>query len=162
MSFRRGFQVEPASGGRPDGFLFRSKANFAERSETRIAVVGASLVGRTHAEIVSGTARLDAIIDPEPDAGRIAKRHGAHWHPDLAEYLRSGRPDGAIVAAPITCICRWPRLAWKPKSRCWSKSRWPMASLRRVPWCRRPERRVCPYWLATIVVIHKLPNWRGT
>ncbi len=72
----------------------------AKRSETRIAVAGAGLVGRAHAEIVSGSARLDAIIDPDPDAGRIAERHGTDWHPDLAEYLRSGRPDGAIVAAP--------------------------------------------------------------
>lgn len=95
----------------------------AKRSETRIAVVGAGLVGRAHAEIVSGTARLDAIIDPDPDAGRIAGRHGADWHPDLAEYMKSGSPDGAIVAAPNhlhlplvkTCLeCGVPVLVEKP------------------------------------------------
>ncbi len=63
-------------------------------------MAGAGLVGRAHAEIVSRTVRLDAIIDPDPDAGRVAESHGAEWHPDLTEYLRTGRPDGAIVAAP--------------------------------------------------------------
>ena len=63
-------------------------------------MAGAGLVGRAHAEIVSGTARLDAIIDPDPNTRRVAERHGTDWQPDLAEYLRSGRPDGVIVAAP--------------------------------------------------------------
>ncbi len=72
----------------------------AQRTETRIAVAGAGLAGRGHVETVSRAARLDAVIDPDPETSRIAERHGADWHPDLAGYLRSGRPDGVIVATP--------------------------------------------------------------
>ncbi len=96
----RGFQDEPASGGKPDEIPGWRRAALARRSDARIAVIGAGLIGRGHAEIASGSARLDAIIDPDPEASRSAMTLGADWHQDLAGYLRSGRPDGAIVAAP--------------------------------------------------------------
>ena len=85
---------------RPGGSPGRRRTALAQRTETRIAVAGAGLAGRGHVETVSRAARLDAVIDPDPETSRIAERHGADWHPDLAGYLRSGRPDGVIVATP--------------------------------------------------------------
>jgi len=65
-----------------------------------IAVIGAGLIGRRHAALVAGLARLAAIVDPTPEAEAVAAEHGVPWHADLVAYLADHRPDGAIIATP--------------------------------------------------------------
>ena len=61
----------------------------------RIALVGAGLIGRRHAEMVAGHAgaRLAAIVDPAPHAVALAQELGAAHHASLeslaAERLAS-------------------------------------------------------------------------
>ena len=69
-------------------------------NETRIALVGAGLVGQQHARAIGQIARLDAVIDPAPQASSVAKEHGATCWKDLETYLTNTRPDGIIVASP--------------------------------------------------------------
>jgi predicted dehydrogenase len=70
---------------------------------TRIAVMGAGLIGQRHVAIVeaSDEARLHAIVDPAPEARAFALARNAPWVPDLAAMLaQAGRPDGIIIATP--------------------------------------------------------------
>lgn len=70
------------------------------RTDTRIAVVGAGLIGRKHIDIVNKVATLDAIVDPVPATGTLAAEHGVPWYRDIAACLEAQRPDGIIVASP--------------------------------------------------------------
>jgi predicted dehydrogenase len=67
-----------------------------------LAVIGAGLIGRRHAELIGAApeARLAAIVDPAPAGRELAKRLGAPWFPRFAEMLAAERPDGAVVATP--------------------------------------------------------------
>jgi predicted dehydrogenase len=72
----------------------------------RLAVIGAGLIGRRHAELIRGEpeAELAAIVDPQPEAGALAAACGAPWFPDIGAMLAALRPggmiDGAIIATP--------------------------------------------------------------
>ncbi|MGG7567975.1 Gfo/Idh/MocA family protein [Rhodovulum sp. DZ06] len=68
----------------------------------RIAVVGAGLVGRRHADAVlaSGAAELSCIVDPAPAGRAFAAGIGAPWRMALDELLEEDRPDGVILATP--------------------------------------------------------------
>ena len=90
----------------------------------RIALVGAGLIGRRHAEMVAGHAgaRLAAIVDPAPHAAELARELGAAHHASL-DGLGANDADAAIVATPnahhadaaIACAqCGWPCLVEKP------------------------------------------------
>lgn len=70
--------------------------------KTKIAVIGAGLIGRRHAQLVASDARccLAAIVDPATEAAEIARSLCVPWFPDLDRMLASARPDGAIVATP--------------------------------------------------------------
>ena len=70
------------------------------RTDTRIAVIGAGLIGRKHIDIVSKVATLDAIVDPVPATEALAAEHGVPWYRDIAACLETHRPDGIIVASP--------------------------------------------------------------
>ncbi|CAM5767297.1 Gfo/Idh/MocA family protein [Bosea minatitlanensis] len=68
----------------------------------KLAVVGAGLIGRRHAEHVArepGTA-LCAIVDPSEVGRDLAERLGTRWHRSFADLLAAGRPEGVIVATP--------------------------------------------------------------
>ncbi|RYH10178.1 Gfo/Idh/MocA family protein [Tropicimonas sp. IMCC6043] len=65
-----------------------------------IVVIGAGLIGRTHAERVARLARLDCIVDPAPQSAEIAATLGVPWFADLDSCLAARRPEGAIVATP--------------------------------------------------------------
>ncbi|MEP3279922.1 MAG: Gfo/Idh/MocA family oxidoreductase [Stappiaceae bacterium] len=67
---------------------------------TKIAVVGAGLIGRKHIDVVRKYAVLDAIVDPSPAAEALAASLGVSWFAEVEDYLVTGRPDGAIVATP--------------------------------------------------------------
>jgi predicted dehydrogenase len=69
---------------------------------TRIAIVGAGLIGRRHAEAVAlakGVA-LAAIADPADTGAEVAALHGVPYFRTLGELLKSARPDGVIIATP--------------------------------------------------------------
>jgi predicted dehydrogenase len=68
----------------------------------KLAVMGAGLIGKRHAEHVAtqtGT-RLSAIVDPSPVGGEVARMLGAKWFASFAELIAADRPDGVIIATP--------------------------------------------------------------
>jgi predicted dehydrogenase len=74
----------------------------AQTKPVRIAVIGAGLIGRRHAELVAGcpTADLCAIVDPGAAGREVATAFGAPWFPSLEALLEADRPDGLIIATP--------------------------------------------------------------
>ncbi|MFZ1813367.1 MAG: Gfo/Idh/MocA family oxidoreductase [Rhizobiaceae bacterium] len=68
----------------------------------RIAVVGAGLIGKRHAEAIASTRNvaLSAIVDPVPSGKEFAAAMGAAWHGSLNSLLAQGDSDGIIVAVP--------------------------------------------------------------
>lgn len=69
----------------------------------RIAVAGAGLIGRRHAEnlAASSRARLAAVADPSPDSVAWAAAQGVPHFESLRALLDAGqRPDGVILATP--------------------------------------------------------------
>jgi predicted dehydrogenase len=76
----------------------------ADRAENsvKLAVLGAGLIGRRHIDNVLNEpcAELLAIVDPSPDAKRLADQKQTAWCPDLKTMLRQARPDGIIIATP--------------------------------------------------------------
>lgn len=71
-----------------------------QKSDRRIAVIGAGLIGRKHIKTISELACLDAVVDPETHSRELAEAAGTNWYGDLASYLESTPPDGAIIATP--------------------------------------------------------------
>ncbi|WP_347138585.1 Gfo/Idh/MocA family oxidoreductase [Paracoccus sp. SSK6] len=69
--------------------------------DTRIAVMGAGLIGRRHAMHVAASADADlaCVIDPSPVGQAAADEFGAPWAASLAD-ASAHRPDGVIVATP--------------------------------------------------------------
>src|SRR5262245_36650131 len=68
----------------------------------KLAIAGAGVIGRRHAERVARepAARLSAIVDPAPVGGELAEKLGARWFASLEQLLAEDRPDGLIVATP--------------------------------------------------------------
>ena len=68
----------------------------------QIAIIGAGLIGRRHAEAISHSneAAVAGIVDPSEEAQRFALDRNYAWFPNLAKMLASRRPDGAIIATP--------------------------------------------------------------
>lgn len=68
----------------------------------KLAVLGAGLIGRRHAELVTteSGATLAAVVDPAPQAQEFAAAKGAPWFPSFAAMLAVERPDGVIIATP--------------------------------------------------------------
>ena len=70
--------------------------------QMRIGLIGAGVIGRTHAATITASQNctLAAIADPS-DAGRaLAGELGAAWYPDLAAMLDGETLHGVIVATP--------------------------------------------------------------
>lgn len=84
--------------------------------DTRIALIGAGAIGRTHLRAATETPGLAiiGIADPNPAAQALAAEFGVAWQPDYRALLDSAEPDGAIVATPnalhvpiaLDCIAR--------------------------------------------------------
>lgn len=68
----------------------------------KLAVIGAGLIGRRHAEHVAAEPRaiLSAVVDPTPTGRAVAAALGAPWFSSFAEMLEADRPDGVIIATP--------------------------------------------------------------
>jgi predicted dehydrogenase len=84
---------------------------------TRIAVIGAGLIGRTHIQVLrSGNPdyTLAAVVDPAPAAAEEARNLGYDIYKTVDEMLDRAKPDGAIVAVPnqmhiavgLACVAR--------------------------------------------------------
>jgi predicted dehydrogenase len=68
----------------------------------KIAVLGAGLIGKRHAQHIAAEPRatLSAVIDPTPVGRDVAAALGAPWHRSFTEALAADRPDGVIIATP--------------------------------------------------------------
>jgi len=67
-----------------------------------LAVVGAGLIGKRHAEAVleCGETFLDCLVDPAPVGRALAAEFGVPCLPDLQAMLDRREPGGVIIATP--------------------------------------------------------------
>lgn len=79
-----------------------SRAAGSGRPRTRIALLGAGLIGREHASLLSRHPEIElvAIADPAPAGADLAAGLGAQHFVEYDEMLGATRPDGVIVALP--------------------------------------------------------------
>jgi predicted dehydrogenase len=68
----------------------------------KIAVMGAGLIGKRHAErvLAQQDTDLSSIIDPSSAGREFAASVGVNWSSTFAQAADSQRPDGVIVATP--------------------------------------------------------------
>jgi predicted dehydrogenase len=68
----------------------------------KLAVMGAGLIGKRHAEHVATEqgAILSAIVDPSPIGRDLAEKLGTRWYESFAALTAVDRPDGVIIATP--------------------------------------------------------------
>jgi predicted dehydrogenase len=71
-------------------------------AKLRIAVVGAGLIGKRHADLIqkNNQCELAAITDPAPAAAEFARATGVPLMRSLGELLAKARPDGVVIATP--------------------------------------------------------------
>ena len=71
-------------------------------SPLRIAVAGAGLMGRSHAQLLANHAqtRLAAFVDPAEHGQALAREFGVPCHASLDELLARDKPDALIIATP--------------------------------------------------------------
>ena len=71
-------------------------------SPLRIAVAGAGLMGRSHAQLLADHAqtRLSAFVDPAEHGQAMAREFGVPCHACLDELLARDKPDALIIATP--------------------------------------------------------------
>jgi predicted dehydrogenase len=92
---------------------------------TRIAVIGAGLIGRKHLSILKDDPVFEVagVADPSAAAAAYAREHGFAYFADADTMLDAVKPDGAIVAGPnathravaLACIDRRiPAIVEKP------------------------------------------------
>src|SRR6059058_1050278 len=92
---------------------------------TRIAVIGAGLIGRKHLGILKGDLAFEVagIADPAPQAEAYARENGFAYFKGTEALLDNGKPDGAIIANPnalhgetaLACVARRiPAIVEKP------------------------------------------------
>ena len=69
---------------------------------TRIAVAGAGLIGRRHAKAIAAANEviLASVVDPGDVGAEVAQQHGVPHFRSLKEMIKSGKPDGVILATP--------------------------------------------------------------
>ena len=67
-----------------------------------IALVGAGLVGKRHAEAIAASpdAVLHSVTDLAAPAHDFTASVGVPWYPSLTALFDAGRPDGVILATP--------------------------------------------------------------
>lgn len=71
-------------------------------STTRLAVIGAGVIGRTHIDRIlrAPDLALAGIADPTPAGESLARSVGVPWFADHLNLLEQVRPQGAVVATP--------------------------------------------------------------
>lgn len=67
-----------------------------------IALAGAGLIGRRHAELLGASAecRMSAVVDPAPGSVAFARAAGVPRYATLAELFAQTKPDGVVLATP--------------------------------------------------------------
>ena len=70
--------------------------------KTNLAIVGAGLVGKRHADAISQIdhTNLCAIVDTSVDGRDYAISHNVPWYETLSDLLSAENPDGVILATP--------------------------------------------------------------
>jgi predicted dehydrogenase len=68
----------------------------------RLALAGAGLIGKRHAELIRDSAECElcAVVDPAPSALGFASEQGVPRYETLSELFGATRPDGVIIATP--------------------------------------------------------------
>tara|TARA_Y100000588_G_scaffold305922_1_gene329427 strand:- start:2265 stop:3308 length:1044 start_codon:yes stop_codon:yes gene_type:complete len=68
----------------------------------KIAVIGAGLIGRKHAETITNSNKcsLAGICDVNPENKRLADELGVPFYESISDLLKNERPEGAIIATP--------------------------------------------------------------
>ena len=68
----------------------------------KIAIIGAGVIGRKHAETVTNSSRcsLVGICDINPEHRQLADELGVPFYKSVSDLLKNERPEGAIVATP--------------------------------------------------------------
>ncbi|TCL01146.1 putative dehydrogenase [Shimia isoporae] len=66
----------------------------------RIAIFGAGLIGRKHAEIAGRNSALAAIVDPNPESRELADGLGCAHFSTPEDCLEKCQLDGVIIATP--------------------------------------------------------------
>lgn len=71
-------------------------------NSTKLAVIGAGLIGQRHLELIQANAdcQLIAICDPNPNAAAIAQQYHVPFYQDYASLLSECEFGGAIIATP--------------------------------------------------------------
>src|SRR3954464_7680071 len=83
---------------------------------TRIAVIGAGVIGKTHLTALSAdsSCQIVGVADPSDGARAYASECGIPWYVDHSDMLDGVHPEGAIIATPnnmhvpvaLECISR--------------------------------------------------------
>jgi len=92
---------------------------------TRIAVIGAGLIGRKHLDILKDDPAFEVagIVDPAPQAEVYARKNSFAYFKDADTLLDKVKPDGVVIANPnalhrktvLLCIARRiPAIVEKP------------------------------------------------
>ena len=68
----------------------------------KLAVIGAGLIGKRHAEHIARepSAKLIAVVDPTAVGEQVATSLRSRWFRSLADLLAVERPDGVVIATP--------------------------------------------------------------
>lgn len=68
----------------------------------RIGLIGAGVIGHTHAQTIAATDgfELAGVADPFPGGEDLARRFGTVWHRDHRALIDAGQLDAAVVATP--------------------------------------------------------------
>ena len=71
-------------------------------NSVKIAVIGAGLIGKRHAEHIASEsgATLSAIVDPSDIGRTLAEQLGTRWYRSFKEMISDDRPEGVIIATP--------------------------------------------------------------
>lgn len=71
-------------------------------SKLRIAVIGAGAIGREHIARLqaSSSCILSAVVDPMPEARRIAVAADVPYYGTIKALFAAAKPDGVIIATP--------------------------------------------------------------
>ncbi len=68
----------------------------------RLAVIGAGLIGRKHAELIAAgnSCSLAGICDIDPGKISVAEKLKVRFYHEIEELLEREQPHGAIIATP--------------------------------------------------------------
>lgn len=71
-----------------------------EDSSIRLAIAGAGLIGRRHAQAIAQAEGVRLVAVADPFGADWARGQGLAWHADAAALIAAEHPDGLIIATP--------------------------------------------------------------